>query len=134
MKTFCLYIKKLNPKLEALWQHPKSSKKFSKYDNVWYDNVPVGCDPLNDAMKSLSTKAKLSHLYTNHCIRASVVTSLDEKGFEARHIMATTGHKSESSIKSYASRCPDHKCREMCDALASNLIEEPNNKIACLSP
>ena len=133
MKTFCLYLKKLNNKQDALWQRPKD-KNFNKNDPEWYENSPVGRDPLNDAMKNLSKKAKLSRLYTNHCIRASVVTSLDEKGFEARHIMATTGHKSEASIKSYAARCPDNKRRQVSEALASNLIDEPNNKVARLSP
>ena len=85
-------------------------------------------------MKNLSKNVELSRIYTNHCIHASVVTSLDEQGFEARHIMATTGHKSENSIKSYASKCPEKKRRQMADALASNLIaEEPQNKIVHLN-
>ena len=65
-----------------------------------------------------------------HCIRASVVTSLDEKGFKVFHIMATMGHKSENSIQSYANKCPEIKMKQMSDALASNLIpEEPRNKM-----
>ena len=125
-------MKKLNKNLDALWQKPW--KKVLKSDPEWYERVPIGRDPLNDAMKNLSTKANLSHIYTNHCIRASVVTSLDEHGIEARHIMATTGHKSENSIKSYAAKCPDNKRREVSDVLASNLIgAEPPNKIAKIS-
>ena len=129
-----MYLKKLNPNLDALWQRPKT-RNFNKHEKIWFENSPVGCNPLNETMKNLSTKAKLSRIYTNHCIRASVVTSLDEQGFEARQIMATTGHKSENSIKSYASRCPDKKRRQVSDALASNLIEsEPENKMLCISP
>ena len=52
-----------------------------------------------------------------------MVTTLDEKGFEARDIMATTGHKSESSIRSYASKCPPTKRRKISNALSSNLQE-----------
>ena len=96
VKTFCL------------WQRPKS-KNFNKFDKVWYNNIPIGRDPLNETMKNLSTNAKFSHIYTNHCIHASVVISLDSKGFEAFHIMATTRHKCERSIKSYVSRCPEKK-------------------------
>ena len=119
--------------MNALWQKPK--KKVTKTDGVWYDKCPIGCDPLNDAMKNLSSKANLSRIYTNHCIRASVVTSLDEHGIEVRHIMATTGHKSENSIKNYAAKCPDRKRLEVCDVLASNLItEEAPNKIAKITP
>lgn len=49
-------------------------------------------------------KQYLSTLYTNHCIRATCITNLDQRGIEARHIMSVSGHKSETSIKSY-SRC-----------------------------
>ena len=38
----------------------------------------------------------------NHSIRATAVTILDKSGFEARHIMAVSGHKNEASIRSYS--------------------------------
>ena len=53
-------------------------------------------------MKNISVDAKLSIIYTNHCIRATSVSVLDECGIEARHIMSVSGHRSESSIRSYA--------------------------------
>ena len=96
-------------------------------DEVWYDNSPVGRDPLNNAMKTLSKNTNLSIEYKNHSIRATVVTNLDEKGFEARHIMATTGHKSEVSIKSYARHCPTKKRKEIFDALSENLVNQSEN-------
>ena len=90
-------MSKLNKNVDYLWQRPKI--KFDPLtDSEWYDAAPVRRDPLNWHMKTLSTKAKLSQIYTNNCIRATVVTNLDEKGFEAHDIMATMGHKSEYSI------------------------------------
>ena len=62
----------------------------------------------------------MSKVYTNHCIHATVVTTLDDKGFEARDIMATTRHKSEASIRSY-SKCQPKKRRKISDALATTL-------------
>ena len=53
-------------------------------------------------MKNISREANLSKEYTNHCIRATSVTVLDDSGFEARHIMSLSGHRSESSIRSYS--------------------------------
>ena len=47
--------------------------------------MPVGRDPLDDTMKSLSKSTQLSRIHTNQCVHASVVMSLDEKGFKARH-------------------------------------------------
>ena len=119
MKIFNLYTSKLNPNSNYLWQRPK--KKVSNSDPIWYDNSPVGRDPLNNAMKNLSMNAALSMIYKNHSIRATVVTNLDNKGFEARHIMATTGHKLEVSIKNYSQKCPTRKRREMSDAWATSL-------------
>ena len=117
MKTFSLYKEKLNKSVNFLWQRPQT--KFDLFSDE-FDAAPVGRDPLNSHMKFLSEKAKLSKTYTNHCIRATVVTTLDEKGFEARDIMATTGHKSECSIRSYV-KCPPKKRRNISDALASTL-------------
>ena len=62
-------------------------------------------------MKILSAKANLSKLVqTNHCLRATCITLLDQKGLQARHIMSVSGHKSEASIQEYASIVrEDHK-------------------------
>ena len=79
-------------------------------------------------MKTLSQNANLSKEYKNHSIHATVVTHLNNKGFEARHIMATTGHKSEISIKNYSRRCPSNKRKQMFNALAENLVENDAKK------
>ena len=111
----------MNDNVDYLWQRAKI--RISDINKEWYDAAPIGRDPLNSTMKNLSENAKLSTLYTNHCIRATVVTQLNEKGFEARDIMATTGHKCEASIRSYATKCPPKKRRQMSDALASNFAK-----------
>ena len=54
-----------------------------------------------------------SQYYTNHSIRATAVTLLDEANFEAQHIMKVSGHKSGASIRSYAHRLPEQKKCEM---------------------
>ena len=72
-------------------------------------------------MKTISIDAGLSQLYTNHCIRASCITALDDGGMEARHIMNVSGHKSETSIKSYSRNVSESKKHEMCTVLHSVL-------------
>ena len=109
-----------------LWQRPKV--KLQDLEKEWYDAAPVGRDPLNSTMKELSKNAKLSMIYTNHCIRASVIMNLNEQGFEACDIMATTGHKSESSIRSYAKKVPVKRRHAMSDALAAKIVEKDNKK------
>ena len=76
--------------------------KIRKQDAIWYDAIPVRKDTLGDTLEMLSGLASLSVTYTNCCIRHTTVNTLDEEGIEARHIMGTTGHQSESSIKCYA--------------------------------
>ena len=79
-------------------------------------------------MKGISKEANLSFNYTNHCIRATSVSVLDDAGLEARHIMAVSGHKSESSIRTYARSGIGTK-RKMSDALAFYVNPENENKI-----
>lgn len=59
-------------------------------------------------MPDISEQAKLSFRYTNHSVRATAITDLDDAGIEARHMRAS-GHKSEASIRSYAKRLSENK-------------------------
>ena len=115
VSIFDFYLKKLNKANSCLWQCPK--RKVQDDEEEWYENAPVGKHPLESFMKKLSKGAGLSMMYTNHCIRATVISNLDKAGFKARHIKAISGHKSDETIKSYATHCPDFKKREMSDAL-----------------
>ena len=95
-----LYIKHLNPKNELLFQRPKKGSKIG-VDGVCFDYIVVSERTLGEKIKCISKEAELSKIYTNHSIRATAVTILDKRGYEARHIMAVSGHKSESSLRSY---------------------------------
>lgn len=76
-------------------------------------------------MKTISMKAELSTLYTNHCIRVTCITSFDQRGIEARHIMSVSGHKSETSIKSYSRCVSETKKQEMFNVLSSVVYSSP---------
>ena len=114
--SFERYIQHLNPSNEFLFQRPKKNAGIS--DQVWYDNMVVGERLLGEKMKRISREAKLSKCYTNHSIRAMAVTILDKSGFEARHIMAVSGHRNESSIRSY-SRTDISTKRKMSETLTT---------------
>ncbi|XP_062577122.1 uncharacterized protein LOC134238991 [Saccostrea cucullata] len=124
--TFKKYLSKLHKKLEALWQRPLEA--FSEENETWYCRSPVGKNTLACLMSEISKKANLSRLYTNHSIRATVITAMDDAGIEARHIMRASGHKNESSIRSYACRLNENKKREMSDCLSSALGTVTCNK------
>ena len=82
VKSFELYLSKLHPELEFLWQRPKDNP--SENDS-WYCKVPLGKTTIGNFMKELSRTANLSQNYTNHSIRTTAVT-VDHCNFEARHI------------------------------------------------
>ena len=69
-------------------------------------------------MKNMSTSAgKAPHL-TDHCIRATSVTVLQDHNIEARHIKTVTGHKSDNSIESYCSRASSQQKENMANKLS----------------
>ena len=116
VKSFEKYLSKLHPQQQSLWQRPKETA--TENTESWYCNAPLGKNTLGDLMKSISREANLSQIYTNHSIRATAVTVLDHSNVEARHIMRVSGHKSESSIRSYARRLSENKQREISTTLA----------------
>ena len=54
---------------------------------------------------------------------------MDTGGFEARHIMRASGHRSEASIRSYSSRLTESKQREMSDCLSKPFKNESVHSI-----
>ncbi len=117
--SFRKYLSKLHPDLDCLWQRPLDM--FVPDNACWYYRMPVSSNTLGDMMKTISNFAGLSQEYTNHCIRSTHITVLDENDFSVGQIMRSTGHKSESSIKSYASRLSDKKKRKISDALSTSV-------------
>lgn len=112
--SFKKYISLLHPDCDVFFQRPK--KKTTLEDSIWYDNSPVGKNTLGDKMKTLSIEARLSRTYTNHCLRATSITILNECN-EARHVMTVSGHKSESSLRHYA-KTSEEKRQEMALTIA----------------
>ena len=94
-------------------------KNFSHFHEVWYCDVPLEKNTLGTFMISISKELKLSQKYTNHCLRATAVSFLDECDFEACDTMHVSGHKSKSSIRSYSRRLSEVKQKEISHALSS---------------
>ena len=95
-----ILLQHLNPDCNRLFQRPR--RNLPPRDRVWYENAPLGKNTLDNMMKSLSEKAGTSRIYTNHCLRATCVTVLQENGFSSNDIMSVTGHKNAQSLLSYS--------------------------------
>ena len=125
VQTFKLYRSKLKPAITSLWQ--KARQKVNYADPDWYEPRVVGRDQIEHFMKlNLSKHVRLDGDYTNHSIRSTVITTLDTAGYEARHIMAISSHKSEATIKEYSCKCLENKWKQMYDMLTTAMY--PNKK------
>ncbi|XP_062607573.1 uncharacterized protein LOC134269398 [Saccostrea cucullata] len=98
---------------------------------VWYRNEPVGLNKLKTFMKNLSKSAGLTKEYTNHCIRSTTITLLNNCGFESRHIATISGHRNEASLASYCYDTSDQQKKAMSDAISVCVGHkiEPSEKI-----
>ena len=117
-----------------MFQRPKKRLQAFEEVDVWYDNQVVGINTLAGKMKQISIEAMLSKEYTNHSIRATSITILDTKGFEARHIMSVSGHRQESNICSYASKTPVSMKFAMSKAIANTIDNNTGTEITTDSP
>lgn len=69
-------------------------------------------------MTDISKLGTLSREYKNHSARATRITIMDVGEISGRHIMKVSGHKLESSLKSYSHFVSDKKKREISDTLS----------------
>jgi len=114
-----LFLSKLNPECEALFQYPKRNWRPS--DKIWYENRPLGINKLSKIMYDISSAAGLSCIYTNHSVRATAITLWSTASLTNREVMAISGHRNESSLKSYHSMPSVTQLRKCSDVLASAL-------------
>ncbi|XP_062599882.1 uncharacterized protein LOC134261458 [Saccostrea cucullata] len=122
VKSFIKYKRHLNPKCDRIFQRPKRNFSSSHY---WYDNVPLGHNTIGNLMAAISQKAGLSQRYTNHSLRATLVHTLDSTGlFSGRHIMSVTGHRAESSLKTYTGQTEPEIKRKMSESISKTLRSE----------
>ncbi|XP_041862895.1 uncharacterized protein LOC121653454 isoform X2 [Melanotaenia boesemani] len=81
--SFVQYVSKRNPVCRAFFQRPRDHCCAS--DVTWYENKAIGKNLLGTRMQMLSRAAKLSKTYTNHCIGAVSIATLNSivgaKGF-----------------------------------------------------
>ena len=114
--SFKLYLSKLNPLINCLYQKPNPNWQ-SNTDSAWYLQEPLGKNRLGDMMKNISHEAKLSQAYTNHCLRVTTATVLSDAGFHISDIARVTGHSCTESLKSYIDKPSQNKQNALSRAL-----------------
>ena len=96
--------------LDLLPEYTLENTLFPKCTKNSFSSLAVlGKDSLGNFMKTVSRNANLENMYTNHCIRVSVVTILQEKGIPNEEIAKVTGHKNPMSVHRYSRHRKDDK-------------------------
>ena len=114
------YISKLNENCDFFFQRPKRNFLNS---NTWYDNMVLGVNKISTMMSTISRKAELSQVFTNHCLRATAATALSQSGMERSVIKTITGHRHASSLDPYIQVTPTatkHRCSEILSNYSHN--------------
>ncbi|XP_060580809.1 uncharacterized protein LOC132737528, partial [Ruditapes philippinarum] len=118
VRTFIQYKRLLPPGCNYLFPRPL---KMPTKDGFYFSLQPLGHNKLGGMMAYLSKKAKLSHSYTNHSLRATAVHILDGAHIPTRHIMTVTGHKAESSLKTYTGYTDHNTKKAMSHTLSKSV-------------
>ena len=101
VKSYQSYLSHLDPNTDILFTKPL---KLWKGKEIWFSANPLGVNTLGDKLKKMSKKNGLSSTYTNHCVRATVVTRLARQGVDPLKICNVTGHRNISSIQHYMAK------------------------------
>ena len=121
-----LYLSKLDPKATFLFNRcSKEALKSPTTEEIWYTDVPIKKYQFTRFMADICKNAKCSKTYTAHSLRATSIQGMNDAGFEVRHIMHMSGHKNESSVRSYSRDCSTYQKASMSKAL-SNLVVPQN--------
>jgi integrase len=126
VEALLLYFSKMPENVESLFPLPI---KIDTKKKIWYsEKRQLGKDALGKMMKNISESAKTSKIYTNHCVRVTVVSELAEKGFSSMEIASVTGHKSVESVSRYVRKQRDSEKHKISAALLDSyhLPEVPN--------
>ena len=112
-----LYLSKLHPDKEEFFQ--QVSRTATSSCPTWYNGRPIGSNTIATFMSRISKAAKLSKVYTNHCIRVTAVTVLSNAGVGETDIISVSGHKNVQSLVPYQRKVGDEKRRNISHTLAA---------------
>lgn len=97
-------VKRLKYYISLLPQNTKDDTLFPRFNekSKSFSSLQVlGKDKLGSLMSDLSTKAKLTRRYTNHCIRVTGINVLHDSGLPNEKIANISGHKDPNSVNRY---------------------------------
>jgi len=120
VRNLKLLLDKTDPTATSLFNHCSKDALISPdEESIWYTTKPVKQYQFSRFMSDISKNSKCSKSYTAHCLRATAIQGMSDAGFQLRHIMYMSGHKNESSVRSYNRSCSSNQKEALSDTLST---------------
>lgn len=115
------------------------AKEYPNLCDTWYTKSSLGKTTFTNFLPDLCKLAGCSKRYTAHCLRATTIQAMSDAGIETRQIMYMSGHRNESSVRSYSRDCSTsqkHVLSSILSATASgnDVTSIPNDNHFSLIP
>ena len=115
VSSFEISVDKIDRNCTAFFQQPKKNV-HPKLDTVWYNKKVLGENTLSSMLKTISTKAQSSKIYTNHTLRHTTATAMG-KQYNLQQIASVTGHENYQCLETYINEPDEEDHVEFCDTL-----------------
>lgn len=93
--------------------------------DTWYSAKPLQKQSFSGFMRDICKSAECQNSYTPHFLRATAISSMNDAGSQARHIMFMSGHRFQASMKTYNRNISVDQKRKASSGLAT--ISNPNH-------
>lgn len=117
VKLLKLLIEKTEKSATSLFN--QYYKEATPETDKWYAAKPLSKRTFSKFLNEICKAASVETNYTPHCLRATAITYLSDLGYESRHIMFMSNHKSESSLKSYNRSMSSNQKKTMSSTLST---------------
>lgn len=133
VKMLKLLLAKTDKNATHLFNQYRKNAITSPYSNeIWFTDKPLAKRTFANFLADICKSASVTKSYTPHCLRATAIQFLNDEGFEARHIMFMTSHKSESSLRSYNRNVSTTQKKSLSSSLSA--IALPKSETVSRSP
>ena len=103
---------------DDLFLKPLEDQYWVRARKTWYARQRRGASWFSGLMNAISKLAGLGMLYTNSCMRPTVVTELLSAGYDNRQVQQFTGHKSGGMVQHYSRKLERMNNEEVAKASA----------------
>ena len=112
------FLQRTDSQAQSLFNHcSKEALTSPETTDIWYSAKPCKPYQFTKFMPDISRNAGCSRNYTAHCLRSTCIQTLNDEGFEIRHIMYMSGHRNEASVRAYNRDCSTSQKHQLSSAL-----------------